>query len=173
MDFNDDLCISELMWFSFQELTDGSLYRTSVAEITTSPVSECNHLPHCGPFKSDGCHPKKWCSWCKLSHVLNLEILNFLEKCTNAKMSRIDQHLASSGHQYGDTSLSQREKCHPWPYWCPELAKCWSILEITKHTHTQSFYCSSGICPGPSGWAGTRKVKTRKVKPVWIYWSKR
>jgi len=28
-----------------------------------------------------------------------------------------------------------------------------------KHTHTQPFYCSSGICPGPPGWAGTRKVK--------------
>jgi len=25
-------------------------------------------------------------------------------------------------------------------------------------THTQSFYCSSGICPGLPGWAGTRKV---------------
>jgi len=21
------------------------------------------------------------------------------------------------------------------------------------HTHTQPFYCSSGICPGPPGWA--------------------
>ena len=28
------------------------------------------------------------------------------------------------------------------------------------HTHTQPFYCSYGICPGPPGWAGTRKVKT-------------
>jgi len=41
------------------------------------------------------------------------------------------------------------------------------------NTHTQSFYCSSGICPGLPRWAGTRKVKTRKVKPIWIYWSKR
>ena len=41
------------------------------------------------------------------------------------------------------------------------------------HTHTQLFYCSSGTCPGPPGWAGTRKVKTRKVKPICIYWSKR
>ena len=41
------------------------------------------------------------------------------------------------------------------------------------HTHTQSFYCSSGICPGLPRWAGTRKVKIRKVKPIWIYWSKR
>ena len=32
----------------------------------------------------------------------------------------------------------------------------------------QSFYSSSGICPGLLGWAGTRKVK-----PVWIYWRKR
>jgi len=38
-----------------------------------------------------------------------------------------------------------------------------------QHTHTQwhrqlfYFYCSSGICPGPPGWAGTRG-KTRKVE---------
>jgi len=41
-----------------------------------------------------------------------------------------------------------------------------------SETHTQSFYCSSGICPVLPGWADTRKVKTRKVKPIWIYWSK-
>jgi len=34
--------------------------------------------------------------------------------------------------------------------------------------YTQSFYCSSGFCPGLPRWAGTRKVK-----PIWIYWSKR
>ena len=39
--------------------------------------------------------------------------------------------------------------------------------------HTQPFYCSSGICPGLPGWAGTRKVKSARVKPIWIYWSKR
>jgi len=61
---------------------------------------------------------------------------------------------------------------------------CWSILShsselqcllifVRTHTHTQSFYRSFGICLGPPGWAGTRKVKTRKVKPIWIYWSKR
>ena len=42
------------------------------------------------------------------------------------------------------------------------------------HTHnTQPFYCWSGICPGPPGSAGTRKVKPRRLKPIWIYWSKR
>jgi len=36
------------------------------------------------------------------------------------------------------------------------------------HTHnTQSFYCSSGICLGLPGWAGTRKVKPGRVKPIW------
>jgi len=39
------------------------------------------------------------------------------------------------------------------------------------HTHTQPFYCWSGICPGPPGSAGTRKVKPRRLKPIWIYWS--
>jgi len=41
------------------------------------------------------------------------------------------------------------------------------------HTHTQPFYCSSEICLGLPGWAGTRKVKPARVKPIWIYWSKR
>jgi len=39
--------------------------------------------------------------------------------------------------------------------------------------HTQLFYGSSGFCPGLPGWPGARKVKSRKVKPIWIYWSKR
>jgi len=33
---------------------------------------------------------------------------------------------------------------------------------------TQPFYGPFGSCLGPPGWAGTRKVK-----PIWIYWSKR
>jgi len=45
---------------------------------------------------------------------------------------------------------------------------CRSIL-----SYTQPFYCSAGICPGPSGWAGTRKVKPGRLKPIWIYWRKR
>jgi len=42
-----------------------------------------------------------------------------------------------------------------------------------SETHTQPFYCSYGICPGPPRWAGTRKVKPGRLKPIWIYWSKR
>jgi len=41
------------------------------------------------------------------------------------------------------------------------------------HTHTQPFYCSSEVYPGPPGWAGTRKIKPGRLKPIWIYWSKR
>ena len=41
------------------------------------------------------------------------------------------------------------------------------------HTHTQPFYCSSGICPGPPGWADTRKLKPGRLKPIWIYWNRR
>jgi len=48
----------------------------------------------------------------------------------------------------------------------------WSYGTHT-HTHTQPFYCSSGICPGLPGWAGTRKVKPARIKSIWIYWSKR
>jgi len=44
---------------------------------------------------------------------------------------------------------------------------------LQTHTHTQPFYCSAEICPGLPGWAGTRKVKPGRVKPIWIYWSKR
>jgi len=43
----------------------------------------------------------------------------------------------------------------------------------TTHTITQSFYCSSGFCPGLAGWAGTRKAKPGRIKPIWIYWRKR
>ena len=43
----------------------------------------------------------------------------------------------------------------------------------SKNTHTQPFYCWSGICLDPPGSAGTRKVKPRRLKPIWIYWSKR
>jgi len=59
-------------------------------------------------------------------------------------------------------------KAHMYP-----LHKVRLFPAVLANTHTQSFYCSSGICPGPPGWAGTRKVKTRKVKPIWIYCSKR
>jgi len=38
----------------------------------------------------------------------------------------------------------------------------------THNTHTQLFYGPLGFCPGLPKWAGTRKVK-----PIWIYWSKR
>jgi len=46
----------------------------------------------------------------------------------------------------------------------PKLA---TPLQIT---HTQPFYCWSGICPGPPGSAGTRKVKPRRLKPIWWQW---
>jgi len=36
------------------------------------------------------------------------------------------------------------------------------------HTHTQPFYGPLGFVWELPGWAGTRKVK-----PIWIYWSKR
>jgi len=56
---------------------------------------------------------------------------------------------------------------------------CLQVLQladdVTSHkcTHnTQPFYCWSGICPGPPGSAGTRKVKPIRLKPIWIYWSK-
>ena len=32
-----------------------------------------------------------------------------------------------------------------------------------RRKHTQSFYCFSGICLGPPGWVGTRKVKPGRV----------
>ena len=52
-------------------------------------------------------------------------------------------------------------------------ATCLQRFSSGTHTHTQPFYCSSEICPGPPGWAGTRKVKPGRLKPIWIYWSKR
>jgi len=37
------------------------------------------------------------------------------------------------------------------------------IIATHTHTHTQPFYCWSGICPGPPGSTGTRKVKPRRL----------
>jgi len=37
------------------------------------------------------------------------------------------------------------------------------IHQAHTHTHTQPFYCWSGICPGPPGSAGTREVKPRRM----------
>ena len=42
-------------------------------------------------------------------------------------------------------------------YYCSTFAT-WRHW-INTHTHTQPFYCSYEICPGPPGWAGTTKVK--------------
>ena len=73
----------------------------------------------------------------------------------------------------GDMSLAPLHSgliqswCHPSSATFHTRAASYST-----HTHTQPFYCSSGICPGPPGWAGTRKVKPRRLKPIWIYWSK-
>jgi len=39
----------------------------------------------------------------------------------------------------------------------------------TKYAHTHNrFTAPLRFCPGLPGWAGTRKVK-----PIWIYWSNR
>jgi len=44
-----------------------------------------------------------------------------------------------------------------------------TVTHTNKHTHTHTpFYSLLGFCPGLPGWASTRKVK-----PIWIYWSKR
>jgi len=49
------------------------------------------------------------------------------------------------------------------------LIEClWYKLELDIHTHAQPFYCSSGICLGPPGWAGTKKVKPGRLKPIWF-----
>ena len=39
------------------------------------------------------------------------------------------------------------------------LAGILVLLSLHTHIHVQPFYCSAGICLGPPGWAGTRKVK--------------
>ena len=48
----------------------------------------------------------------------------------------------------------------------PESILFWNTF--STGTHSQPCYGHLGFCPGLPGWAGTRKVK-----PIWIYWSKR
>ena len=38
------------------------------------------------------------------------------------------------------------------------------LLSMWTIVNTQPFYCSSGICPGPPGWTGTRKVQPGRLK---------
>ena len=75
----------------------------------------------------------------------------------------------SSQHYLGQVLIKvhthQRKNACFWP-WIQST-------DWNTHTHTQPFYCWSVICPGPPGSAGTRKVKPRRLKPIWIYWSKR
>jgi len=75
-----------------------------------------------------------------------------------------------------------RRICHPLNTFVPVEATIryttvimhwYMYLPLRTHTHTQPLYCSSGICLGPPRWAGTRKVKPGRLKPIWIYWSKR
>jgi len=75
--------------------------------------------------------------------------------------------------------------CSVWGLWCEfPLGRwvsfsCMPALALTylcvsqhctsaKHTHIQVFYGPLGFCPGLPRWASTRKVK-----PIWIYCSKR
>jgi len=90
--------------------------------------------------------------------------------------------------QFPSTTLCCKKNRHPFCF-CDYSVCCWPILKIFvniaakeicnkiyisnfifTHTHTltQPFYGPLGFCPGLSGWAGTRKVK-----PIWIYCSKK
>ena len=55
----------------------------------------------------------------------------------------------------------------------PKLVKIRSCWTDQHHTHTQPFFCSAVICTVLRRWAGTRKVKPGRVKPIWIYCIKR
>jgi len=57
------------------------------------------------------------------------------------------------------------DKNNTWPSAVSQKSKSTTML---ISTHTQPFYSSLGFCLGLLRWAGTRKVK-----PIWIYWSKR
>ena len=80
----------------------------------------------------------------------------------------IINHPLSASYIYCDPS-------HPVQFMWQSFCTISPTNQLSKHTHThtQPFYCWSGICPGPPGSAGTRKVKPRRLKPIWIYWSKR
>jgi len=55
----------------------------------------------------------------------------------------------------------------PDPVWKNlKIYNNYKVDHLHTHTHIQSFYCSSGICPGLPGWSGTRKVKPGRVKPI-------
>ena len=45
--------------------------------------------------------------------------------------------------------------------------------DILLHYYNYNHFTPPGLCLGLSGWAGTKKGKIRKVKPIWVCWSKR
>ena len=46
-------------------------------------------------------------------------------------------------------------------------------IQTHTHTHTHTILWPSCILPGTTPVSRHQKGKTRKVKPIWIYWSKR
>jgi len=46
-------------------------------------------------------------------------------------------------------------------------------MQMQIYYYTTTILRLSRFCLGLPRWAGYQKGKTRKVKPIWIYWSKR
>ena len=109
-----------------------------------------------------------------------------VEECNNARVTT--EHVVTARPHalqrhaepgpYHQSALQLRPqttiylKMHTATYWYHRHHKGWWVFYCWKHrrwnnnthTHTQSFYCSSGTCPGPPWSAGTRKVTRSPAK---------
>ena len=124
-----------------------------------------------------------------VGHIVLVQLVQFLSSTMNDRMksSIFSDFLNCAGDveewiaALSDITSSALQAmiymacCYRYNLWCHCTACILALVERcrTTYTRTQPFYCSSEICPGPPGWAGTRKVKPGRLKPIWIYWSKR
>ena len=129
-------------------------------------------------LRKEGHHSLYLCTPISLSRIVLVLIFSRLTESMwnhTAKVQRLEERNTKTVHSvityvlslilsFATTGLLWGVK-----YWITHTR-----THARTHTQvTQSFYCSSGICPELPGWAGTRKVKPGRVKPIWIYWSKR
>jgi len=96
----------------------------------------------------------------------------FVYQELSARIDKLIQHLALSVvKRSGDTEALwhlQQYSSTTQMYNHISSTIIYCTCTSTHTHHTQPFYGPLGFCPGLPWWACTRKVK-----PIWIYWSKR
>jgi len=128
-----------------ETFTHSHLSWSSIVPYLLHPSNMIPHHPHCSIYMPDSRFPQ---SLSKSSSVYPLA--RHLPPHT-PHTSSPNHRPPSTAHAYIIATRPAARPCHPIP-----------VSPQNTHTHTQPFYCSSVICPGPPGWALSRY---QKVKP--------